>query len=102
LCDDSFEFGEVIDDVAVSLDHLLQLVIEDVRFVGAAEMFFERGNELSKRGHYWSAATDRGDVPKFGCFGEEGSCYFDFAVFVGGVVDIIFGSYGLRVDGSKR
>jgi hypothetical protein len=51
LCDDSFEFGEVIDDVAVSLDHLLQLVTEDVRFVGAAEMFLERGDEFGKCSH---------------------------------------------------
>jgi hypothetical protein len=102
LSDDGFEFGEVIDDVAVSLDHLLQLVTEDVRFVGAAEMFFERSNEFGKRGHRWCTATDRGDVPKFGGFGEERSCYFDFTAFVFGIIDVIFGSYGPRVDGGKR
>ena len=58
MSDDGFEFGEVIDDVAVSLDHLLQLVPENMRFVGAAEMFLERGDEFGKCSHCWSAATD--------------------------------------------
>jgi hypothetical protein len=98
LGNDGLEFGEIIDDVAISLDHLLQLITENVWFVGTTEMRFERGDELGKRGHHRGAAADRGNVPKFGCFGEEGSCYFDFAGFVGGIIDKIFGSYGPRVD----
>jgi hypothetical protein len=51
LYDDSFEFSEVIDDIVVSLDYLLQLVTEDMRFVGAAEMFLEHGDEFGKCSH---------------------------------------------------
>jgi hypothetical protein len=61
-------------------------------------MRFEHGEEYSKYDHHWDTITDRDNVSKFDCFGEEGSCYFDFAGFVGDILDIIFGSYGPRVD----
>ena len=98
---DGLEFGEVIDDVAISLHHLLQLIAENVRFVSMTEMRLERGEEFSKRGHHRGATADRGNIPKFRRFGEEGSCYFDFTGFIGGIIDIIFSSYGPRVDGGK-
>ena len=51
MCHDGFEFSEVIDDVIVSLDHLLQLVAEDIEFISATEMCLERDDKFGKCGH---------------------------------------------------
>jgi hypothetical protein len=41
---------------------------------------------------------DRDNISKFGYFDEEGSYYFDFIDFIGGIIDKIFGSYDPYID----
>jgi hypothetical protein len=69
LSDDGLEFGKIVDDITISLRHLLQLVAKNVWFIGTIEMHFEHGDELGKYSYNRGTAMNRGDVSKLSCFG---------------------------------
>jgi hypothetical protein len=101
LGDDDLELGKIVDDITISLRHLLQLIVKNMWFISTIEIRFEYSDELIKRSYRWDTATNRDDISKLSYFGEKGSCYFDFTAFVDNIIDVILYTDYPCINGGK-